>query len=65
MMEEKVLQHLYDLLEKRKTDAAQRLGAFSAKDMGEYGYACGVIKGLLDAQIEIQDLLRNFKEKDA
>jgi hypothetical protein len=40
----------------------ESLGAGVAKDYAEYQNLCGVIRGLLTAQREINDLLRKVKD---
>lgn len=42
----------------------ESLGAGVAKDYAEYQNLCGVIRGLLTAQREINDLLRKVKDYD-
>ena len=64
MMDSQVL----ELLSKKYTDEIrsieESLGAGAAKDYAEYQNMCGVIRGLLTAQREINDLLRRVKEYD-
>jgi hypothetical protein len=64
MMDSQVL----DLLSKKYTEEIraieESLGAGAAKDYAEYQNLCGVIRGLLTAQREINDLLRRVKEHD-
>ena len=42
----------------------ESLGSGVAKDYAEYQNLCGVIRGLLTAQREINDLLRQVKDYD-
>lgn len=42
----------------------ESLGAGVAKDYADYQNLCGVIRGLLTAQREINDLLRKVKDYD-
>jgi hypothetical protein len=64
MMDSQVL----ELLSKKYTDEIrsieESLGAGAAKDYAEYQNLCGVIRGLLTAQREINDLLRKLKDHD-
>jgi hypothetical protein len=64
MMDSQVL----ELLSKKYTDEIrsieESLGAGAAKDYAEYQNLCGVIRGLLTAQREINDLLRKLKDND-
>jgi hypothetical protein len=64
MMDDQVL----ELLSKKCTEEIraieESLGAGAAKDYAEYQNMCGVIRGLLTAQREINDLLRRVKEYD-
>jgi len=64
MMDSQVL----DLLSKKYTEEIraieESLGAGAAKDYAEYQNLCGVIRGLLTAQREINDLLRKLKDND-
>jgi hypothetical protein len=64
MMDSQVL----DLLSKKYTEEIraieESLGAGAAKGYAEYQNLCGVIRGLLTAQREINDLLRRVKEHD-
>ncbi len=64
MMDTQVLEYL----DKKYTDEIkviqESLGAGVAKDYAEYQNLCGVIRGLLTAQREINDLLRKVKDYD-
>ena len=64
MMDSQVL----DLLSKKYTEEIraieESLGAGAAKDYAEYQNLCGVIRGLLTAQREINDLVRKLKDYD-
>ena len=63
-MERKVLEHLNSKLEERRKELVENLGDGVAKDYPAYKELCGVIRGLLTAQSEINDLVRKFKEYD-
>ena len=59
---------IIELLSKKYTEEIrsieESLGAGAAKDYAEYQNLCGVIRGLLTAQREINDLLRKLKDHD-
>lgn len=63
-MERKVLEHLNSKLEERRKELVENLADGVAKDYPAYKELCGVIRGLLTAQSEINDLVRKFKEYD-
>lgn len=63
-MERKVLEHLNSKLEERRKELVESLADGVAKDYPAYKELCGVIRGLLTAQSEINDLVRKFKEYD-
>jgi hypothetical protein len=64
MMDEQILSHLHDKLEAKRLQLVEDLGEGVAKDYAAYQNLCGVIRGLLTAQYEINDLLRKLKEND-
>ena len=51
-------------LEDHKQMLISALGQGSAKDFADYQHLCGRIRGLADAQIELNDLAQTLKEKD-
>ena len=59
-----VMELLQKKLEDRKTHIVESLGAGAAKDYAEYRDLCGVIRGLMTAQQEIEDLVRKLKDED-
>ena len=63
-MDDQILEHLKRKLEEQRLSLIEDLGDGVAKDYAEYQNLCGVIRGLLTAQREINDLLRKVKEYD-
>lgn len=61
MNEIQVLEHLNSKLAERRTELAESLAAGTVTDFPAYRELCGVIRGLLTAQIEIGDLVRILK----
>jgi hypothetical protein len=61
MNEIAVLEHLSELLAKRKSELAESLAEGGVPDFPAYRELCGVIRGLLTAQMEIGDLVRTLK----
>lgn len=61
-MDSQILELLYKKLEEEKKRVVENLGDGVAKDYAEYQNLCGVIRGLLTAQSEINDLLRKLKD---
>jgi hypothetical protein len=51
-------------IENEKKLIIENLADGVAKDYAEYQNLCGVIRGLLTAQREINDLLRKLKDDD-
>jgi len=64
MMDTQVLEYLDKKYGEEIKVIQESLGAGVAKDYGEYQNLCGVIRGLLTAQREINDLLRKVKDYD-
>lgn len=64
MMDSQVLEHLHAKLETKRKELIEDLGDGVAKDYPAYQNLCGVIRGLLTAQSEINDLLRRMKESE-
>ena len=63
-MERKILEHLNSKLEEQRTNLVESLGDGVANDYPAYRELCGVIRGLLTAQREINDLVRKLKDYD-
>lgn len=63
-MEQQLLEYLSSKLDERRKALIEALGTGSAKDFGEYQNLCGQVRGLLIAQVELDDLLRNVKDSD-
>ena len=61
MNEVAVLEHLNELLAKRRSELAESLAEGGVTDFPAYRELCGVIRGLLTAQMEIGDLVRILK----
>lgn len=64
MMDTQALVYLRDRLQEEIKSVEESLAQGVAKDYAEYQNLCGVIRGLLTAQREINDLLRKVKEYD-
>jgi len=63
-MDTQALEYLAKKYSEEIRNLEESLGAGVAKDYAEYQNLCGVIRGLLTAQREINDLLRKVKEYD-
>lgn len=63
-MAKTVFDVLNEKLEAHKNAAIESLISGGAKDFAEYKAACGVIRGLSLARMEIQDLSRTLMEDD-
>jgi hypothetical protein len=63
-MDTQALEYLSKKYEDEIKVIQENLGGGGAKDYAEYQNLCGVIRGLLTAQREINDLLRKVKEYD-
>ncbi len=63
-MDSKILEILHAKLETKRKELTEDLGDGVAKDYPAYQNLCGVIRGLLTAQSEINDLLRRLKETE-
>ena len=61
-MDTQVLEYLKDKLNEQLKAIEESLAQGVAKDYAEYQNLCGVIRGLLTAQREINDLLRRVKD---
>ena len=62
MMDTQALTYLRDRLQEEVRQVEESLAQGVAKDYAEYQNLCGVIRGLLTAQREINDLLRKVKD---
>lgn len=63
-MDTQVLEYLNKKLKDEIMVIEENMGRGAAKDYAEYQNLCGVIRGLLTAQREINDLMRKVKEHD-
>lgn len=63
-MDNQILEYLTKKYEDEIKVLQESLGSGAAKDYAEYQNLCGVIRGLLTAQREINDLLRKVKDYD-
>jgi uncharacterized membrane-anchored protein YhcB (DUF1043 family) len=63
-MDDQVLELLKKKIEEERKAVVESLVDGIAKDYAEYQHLCGVIRGLLTAQREINDLLRKLKDSD-
>lgn len=63
-MDTQVLERLKRKLEEERQAIVEDLENGTAKDYATYQNLCGVIRGLLTAQREINDLLRKLKDED-
>jgi hypothetical protein len=63
-MSDSTLELAFKKIESEKKLIIENLADGVAKDYAEYQNLCGVIRGLLTAQREINDLLRKLKDDD-
>lgn len=63
-MDPRAFQYLLDQNHKRRLDLLDYLGTGSAKDYAEYREVVGVLRGLLQANQNIEDLADRLKETD-
>lgn len=63
-MAKTVFDVLIEKLEAHKNAAIESLISGGAKDYAEYKAACGIIRGLSLARMEIQDLSRTLMDED-
>lgn len=63
-MDTQVLEYLSGKIKEQVRSIEESLAQGVAKDYAEYQNLCGVIRGLLTAQREINDLSRRVKEHD-
>lgn len=63
-MDPRAFQYLLDQNHKRRLDLLDYLGTGSAKDYAEYREVVGVLRGLLQANQNIEDLADRLKDSD-
>jgi hypothetical protein len=63
-MDARAFQYLLDQNHKRRLDLLDYLGTGSAKDYAEYREVVGVLRGLLQANQNIEDLADRLKDSD-
>jgi hypothetical protein len=63
-MDAKVLGLLNSKLEEQKIQLSEVLCAGNAKSYEHYKELCGQIRGLMTAQLEMSDLVRNLKDAE-
>jgi len=63
-MDERIMQLLLDKNKQRRAELLEHLGGGSVKDYAEYREIVGVLRGLLHANQNIEDLLERAKEMD-
>jgi hypothetical protein len=63
-MLDKTLQIIAQKLDAERANIVESLGDATAKDFGEYKYACGVVRGLLIAKSLVIDLASNLESID-
>ena len=63
-MDDKILLLLNNKIEEQRQMLISAAAHGSAKDFAEYQNLCGRIRGLADAQMELNDLLRKIKDSN-
>jgi len=63
-MDERLYRYLAERNQNRREAITDFLSSGGAKDVSEYREAVGVIKGLLQAQQDLEDLFERMKEHD-
>jgi hypothetical protein len=63
-MNERVFRHMLEQNNRRRQELQDFLGAGSAKDYAEYREVVGVLRGLLQANQNIEELMERAKEID-
>ena len=63
-MDERVMKLLFDKNEARRKELMEHLATGAAKTYDEYREIVGVIRGLLQANQNIEDLMERVKESD-
>jgi len=62
--ERMLLDHLFNKLKEREKELSLSVGDGGCKDFAEYKQLCGVIQGLRQARMEVQDLVQRYEEFD-
>lgn len=60
--ERQMLDHLFNKLKEREKEISLAMSDGVAKDFAEYKHLCGVIQGLRQAKMEVQDLVQRYEE---
>jgi hypothetical protein len=63
-MDERLYKYLKERNQNRRESVMDFISNGGAKDIAEYREAVGVIKGLLQAQQDLEDLFERMKEHD-
>ena len=63
-MEQKILEHLLSKLKNIEDQYAIALAGKSARDYAEYSEMCGVLKGISLCKVEIDTMMKRFKEEE-
>ena len=63
-MDERLYKYLKERNQNRRQSVMDFMSNGGAKDIAEYREAVGVIKGLLQAQQDLEDLFERMKEHD-
>jgi hypothetical protein len=63
-MDERLYKYLKERNQNRRESVMDFMSNGGAKDIAEYREAVGVIKGLLQAQQDLEDLFERMKEHD-
>lgn len=59
-----LLKHLADKLQAEIAVISEDMARGSAKDHGEYKYACGIVRGLMVANSLLADAAKQLEEDD-
>lgn len=59
-----LLEHLADKLQAEIAVISEDMARGSAKDHGEYKYACGIVRGLMVANSLLADAAKQLEEDD-
>ena len=63
-MDERIFRHMLEQNNRRRQELLDFLGTGSAKDYAEYREVVGVLRGLLQANQNIEELMERAKEMD-
>lgn len=63
-MDERIFRHMLEQNNRRRQELQDFLGTGSAKDYAEYREVVGVLRGLLQANQNIEELMERAKEMD-